>query len=72
MSDQRKPNWADKLNMLLVPYIGPPPLGPYGEEPLPPTRESACPMCGIAMAGHEIERREGRPTKLHCPASAIA
>ncbi|MHA6693743.1 hypothetical protein [Homoserinimonas sp. A520] len=70
MNDQRKPNWADKLNALLVPYIGPPPLGPYGEAPLPPTGLSACPMCGVVMSAHEVERRDGRPTKLHCPVPA--
>jgi hypothetical protein len=67
MSDQRKLTWADRLNRLLVPYIGPPPLGPYDQPPLPPAAESACPMCGVVMSAHEVERREGRPTKLHCP-----
>ena len=72
MVEQRKRNWADKLNALLLPYIGPPPLGPYGEAPLPPVRESACPMCGAAMSEHDVERREGRPTQVHCPRPDVA
>ena len=26
-----------------------------------------CPLCGNPMDAHDIERREGRPTQLHCP-----
>jgi hypothetical protein len=59
--------WWDRLNRRLLPYIGPPPLGPYGEEPLPPTQAKACPLCGRAMADHDVERRPDRPTQLHCP-----
>jgi hypothetical protein len=59
--------WWDKLNNSLRPYIGPPPLGPYGEAELPPVAASGCPICGRIMAEHDIERREGRPTKVHCP-----
>lgn len=70
MGDGRKLTWADRLNRLLVPYIGPPPLGPYDQPPLPPASESACPMCGMVMSAHEVERRDGRPTKLHCPSAS--
>lgn len=59
--------WWDRLNRTLLPYIGPPPLGPYNETPLPPTEAKPCPMCGVAMSDHEIERRDNRPTKIHCP-----
>lgn len=62
-----KAPWWDRLNRLLLPYIGPPPLGPYDEDPLPPTQEKACPLCGQAMADHDVERRADRPTQLHCP-----
>lgn len=58
---------VERLNAKLRPYIGAPPLGPYNEAPLPPSRTQACPICGVAMSEHEIERREGRPTKVHCP-----
>lgn len=59
--------WWDRLNSALLPYIGPPPLGPYGEPELPPPAASGCPICGRAMNEHDIERRDGRPTKVHCP-----
>ena len=59
--------WWDRLNRRLLPYLGPPPLGPYDEEPLPPTQAKACPLCGRAMADHDVERRADRPTQLHCP-----
>ena len=60
--------WWDRLNGMLMPYIGPPQLGPYNEEPLPPTAAKACPICGQPMSEHEIERGEGRiPTRIHCP-----
>ena len=62
-----KAPWWDRLNRLLLPYIGPPPLGPYDEDPLPPTQDKACPLCGQAMADHDVERRADRPTQLHCP-----
>lgn len=62
-----KKTWADRLNALLVPYIGPPPLGPYNEAPLPPTQAKPCPMCGVSMSEHHIERREGHSTQIHCP-----
>lgn len=60
--------WWDQLNRRLLPYIGPPPLGPYNEEPLPPIQAKACPICGNLMADHDGERRTDRPTQLHCPA----
>ncbi|MDQ1527746.1 MAG: hypothetical protein QOG18_2359 [Microbacteriaceae bacterium] len=62
-----KNSWWSALNRRLFPYLGPPPLGPYGEAPLPPVRDKACPLCGHPMADHEIERRDGRPTQIHCP-----
>lgn len=57
----------DRLNRKLRRYIGAPPLGPYNEAPLPSTSGSPCPLCGKPMSEHEVERREGRPTKVHCP-----
>lgn len=66
----RKKNWADRLNARLLPWIGPPPLGPYNETPLPPTEGAACPMCGAPMSTHVALRRDGRPTKMHCPTDA--
>jgi len=56
-------NW---VNAKLRPYIGPPPLGPYDEPPLPPVAAAACPMCGNPMAQHDIDR-SGARTQVHCP-----
>lgn len=56
-------NW---LNNTLRPYIGPPPLGPYNEEPLPPASASACPLCGRLMSEHIVDR-SGERTQLYCP-----
>ena len=64
-------NWVNRLNRALFPWIGPPPLGPYGEPELPPTADQACPLCTQPMSGHVIEEREGRPTKLHCPVTEL-
>ena len=55
----------DRLNAKLLPYIGPPPLGPYDEAPKP-TTAPACPLCGEPMADHAIDR-SGERTQLHCP-----
>jgi ribosomal protein S27AE len=60
--------WWDRLNGALMPYIGPPALGPFDQEPLAPTGQKPCPICGAAMADHEIERSGGNTaTRLHCP-----
>jgi hypothetical protein len=62
--------WWDRLNGMLMPYIGPPPLGPYNEAPLPAAGSRPCPLCGKPMDRHEIERGEGRvPTRIHCPST---
>ncbi|RXZ49310.1 hypothetical protein ESP57_10345 [Agromyces fucosus] len=57
--------FIDRLNARLLPYIGPPPLGPYDEEPAPAT-PPACPLCGAPMSSHTIDRSFER-TQLHCP-----
>lgn len=58
----------NRMHSRLLPYLGPPPLGPYDEEP-PPTRPAACPLCGAPMSEHEIDRSFER-TQLHCPTTA--
>ena len=63
-----KAPWWDRLNGALRPYIGPPPLGPYNEEPLPPTEDKACPLCGKPMALHEFTRStDHTATRMYCP-----
>jgi hypothetical protein len=58
-----------KLNRFLFPYMGPAQVGPYDDEHV---TVKPCPLCGAPMAEHEIERRDGRPTQLHCPATRAA
>jgi hypothetical protein len=55
----------ERLNARLLPYLGPPPLGPYNEEPAL-ARPAACPLCGARMSEHDIDR-SGERTQLHCP-----
>jgi len=54
---------TDWLNDHLRPYIGPPPLGPYG--PDAPELESTkpCPICSFPMNEH---RKETDPVSGHC------
>lgn len=59
--------WADRLNRTLFPWIGPPPLGPYDEEPPGDPQLKPCPLCGAPMSEHEIDR-SGPRTQLYCPA----
>jgi len=67
---QRAP-WWERLNNVLIPKIGPPPLGPYNEDPLPPTGPKPCPLCGQPMDTHTFERGvtgDGRTaTRMQCP-----
>jgi hypothetical protein len=56
----------DALNAKLFPWLGPPPLGPYDQEPERPVAHQLCPLCGQAMALHEIDR-SGERTQLYCP-----
>jgi hypothetical protein len=58
--------FVNRLNRILFPWIGPPPLGPYDQETPPPARERGCPLCGSPMAGHTKALSDGR-TILHCP-----
>jgi hypothetical protein len=61
--------WWDRLNGALVPYIGPPPLGPYNETPLPPVAEKACPLCARPMHEHRFDRTtDHTATRMYCPA----
>ncbi len=60
--------WWDRLNDLLRPRIGPPPLGPYGQPPA--VHDKPCPLCGQPMPGHTFERRGSMPTLMYCPMPA--
>jgi len=56
-----------RLNRALVPYLGPPQLGPYDEPEQPAVATRACPMCHRPMEEHTFDRAPGRPTYLECP-----
>ena len=62
--------WFDRLNRALVPYLGPPKLGPYDEPPLPAVATRSCPMCHRPMSEHTFDRSPGRPTYVGCPTPA--
>lgn len=57
------------FNKNLIRLAGPAAVGPYETAP-PPTAsqraERACPLCGMPMAAHEIDRT-GPKTLMHCP-----
>lgn len=46
---------TDWLNDKLRPYIGPPPLGPYGPESTEPESAKPCPVCGHPINEHRVE-----------------
>jgi len=72
-ADPQPPNdfegggFFNRLNRRLFPYLGPPPLGPYDEAPVPDAAAAACPVCGSQMADHRFDRTGSGPTKLYCP-----
>ncbi|GAB3125374.1 hypothetical protein GCM10027056_20680 [Glaciibacter psychrotolerans] len=63
------------LNRTLFPWIGPPPLGPYTDEPeaavAAAQAQSVCPMCGELMSLHEIDR-SGERTQIYHPSAEQA
>ena len=59
--------WWDRLNGALIPYLGPPPLGPYDEPEQPAVATRACPLCGSSMDAHVFDRAPGRPIDVRCP-----
>lgn len=64
--------WWDHLNRALYPYLGPADLGSPGEPPPPSSVGKPCPLCGVSMAEHVVERTAdwSTPTRLHCPVVA--
>jgi hypothetical protein len=48
--------------------MGPAQLGPFDQEPLPPTDQKPCPLCGNPMALHTFVRSQDRAsTRMTCP-----
>lgn len=58
--------FVNRLNRVLFPWIGPPPLGPYDEPEPAPASERGCPLCGAPMDQHTKTLGGGR-TLLRCP-----
>ena len=60
-----------RLNRRLLPWIGPPPLGPYTEVPeaeaLAEKSQAICPICRELMSLHEVDR-SGEWTMIYHPA----
>lgn len=58
------------LNRTLLPWIGPPPLGPYttvtATEEAAAKSEARCPICSELMSLHEIDR-SGERTQVYHP-----
>jgi len=57
------------LNTTLIKWAGPAAVGPY--ETTPPLSaaeraQRACPLCGLAMTEHTIDRSGSKPL-MHCP-----
>ena len=55
------------LDGRLLPWLGPPPLGPYDEPEPPAVAERGCPMCGRPMSEHEYGQ-VGQRVTVRCPA----
>lgn len=68
--DGGRGGWTGWINRTLLPWIGPPPLGPYTVVPdadvLAAKARAACPICGALMSLHEIDR-SGERTQVHHP-----
>ncbi|MDJ0324935.1 hypothetical protein QMG61_14315 [Cryobacterium sp. PH31-AA6] len=62
--------FVGRLNRTLLPWIGPPPLGPYttvtATEEAAAKSEARCPICSELMSLHEIDR-SGERTQVHHP-----
>ena len=66
-SQQLAARAAEWLDDKLIPILGPPPLGPYGEDEPRAEAHTACPLCGQPLAQHRVER-DGEHSFMHCPA----
>ncbi len=64
---------ARRLDRGLFPFMGPAQLGAgHPEAPYRPPADPVCPVCGVAMASHVIERTSDQfhATRLICPPAA--
>jgi hypothetical protein len=61
--------FIDWLNRILLPVLGPPPVGPYNAV-VTRVGEAMCPVCGKPMSDHVIDR-SSQETMLNCPVDHI-
>lgn len=68
--DHRPGGFSDWVNEKLFWWIGPPPLGPYTDEPeeevAAAKAAATCPICGELMSAHDVDR-SGERTQIHHP-----
>lgn len=61
--------WTAWINRTLLPWIGPPPMGPYPviveAEVAERKAHSVCPICGALMSLHEVDRSGERTQIFH-------
>lgn len=57
---------AEWLDSKLLPSLGPPHLGPYGDEPERVSEKNLCPLCDHPMGEHVIDRSNANAV-LICP-----
>ena len=64
--------WWDRLNRALYPHLGPAQLGSPDEPPPASSVGRPCPICGVSMLEHVVERADDwtTATRLHCPPAA--
>lgn len=62
--------WTTWLNSTLLPWLGPPPIGPLpvllDADVRARQAKAVCPICGALMSLHEIDR-SGERTQVHHP-----
>ncbi|WP_244894683.1 hypothetical protein [Agreia pratensis] len=62
-----KPGFINNLNRIVYTFTGPAQVGiGRKEDPYVPPADPHCPLCGMSMALHTIDR-SGERTQLHCP-----
>lgn len=63
-------HWYEKANSVVRFFTGPAQIGAgYDEAPEVRSAESPCPICGVSMSAHQIERSADprTSTRLICP-----
>jgi hypothetical protein len=68
MAERR--SWYERWNSLLIRKMGPSQIGAgHPEGPDDRSVPRPCPLCGISLSEHVIERPSGqmRSSTLHCP-----